>query len=59
MSKVIHSAYWDPAPNEDNGGEDWILCDGTNDRYADPKSSFHQSEVTCKRCLRILQKEKR
>lgn len=55
MSKVLHSLGYDPAPNEsDPDGYEYTLCN-TED-YDDVRGTHRLSDVTCKRCLKLIKK---
>ncbi len=57
--KKIHALFYDPAPNEsDPEGYEGMLCDNV-DRYGDIEGTHNWESVTCKRCLRQIEKDKR
>lgn len=45
---------WSECPSE----SEYILC-SPRDGYMDPKATENEKSVTCKRCLKILDKEKK
>ena len=56
--KKIHALFYDPAPNEsDPEGYEGAMCNVDN--YSEPLGTHRWENVTCKRCVSYIKKEKK